>query len=176
MLVDESRAWLQQALSDRSAAERFAGSEDSGQWCHAVAKYQQSVEKAIKAIVVAARDLGVSTQIGYGHSVQPFVTMLLWFPRGGDNRDIAAKLRRLLDENTRSAIDSLERLIPRRPPPGQPHRKNTEYPFQDTHNQWTFPAADGAFSMGEVRRFRDLSYRIADGASRIITAIQHAPR
>jgi hypothetical protein len=82
----------------------------------------------------------------------------------------------VLDESTRTSIHALEDLIPRRPPQRQPHRKNTEYPFEDAHNQWTFPAAKGVFSLSEIRRFRRLSHNIADGASRIIAAIQREPR
>jgi HEPN domain len=179
--VDESLAWLKQALSDRAAGERLVRG-GSMQWCHAVAKYQQTVEKAIKAIVVAVREAGImTTRVGYGHSVEnfvssPFVSSLLRRPRNPGNRDIARHLSGLLDQNTRHSIHSLESLIPRQPLAGQLHRKNTEYPFEHTLNGWTFPAADGVFSLGEVRRFRDLSYHIADGASRIITAIQSAPR
>jgi len=174
--VDESRAWLQQALSDRSAAERFDDA-DSTQRCHAIAKYQQTVEKAVKAIVVALREVGVrTTSIGYTHPIECFVSVLVHLPHGAGHRDIASHLSRLLDESTRASIYSLEELIPRRPPPGQPHRKNTEYPFQDARNQWTFPAAQGVFSSSDIQRFRRLSHDIAEGASRIIATIRRAPR
>ena len=134
--MNESLAWLSQALSDRSAADGFIGDTDSTRWCHAVAKYQQTVEKAIKAIVVALREVGVRTKsIGYTHPIEPFVSILVRLPRAAGTRDITSHLSRLLDESTRASINSLEVLIPRQPPPGQPHHKNTEYPFQDSQNQ-----------------------------------------
>jgi hypothetical protein len=174
--VDEPEAWMGQAMADRAAAERLLDGASSEGWCHAIAKYQQSVEKAVKAIVVALRDRGVEKSVGYKHPIEPFVSMLIRLPRAAENRDITSHLSRLLDPSTRAAIHSLEVLIPRKPPPGQPHRRNTEYPFQDPQNRWTFPAAQGIFSSSEVQRFRDLSHRIADGADRIIRTIRRAPR
>jgi hypothetical protein len=175
--VDESRAWLEQALSDRSTAELLAAGEDVGRWCHAIAKYQQAVEKAVKAIVVALREARMSfNEIGYRHEVQPFVRILTHVPRARGRPDIAGHLSRLLDQRTRDSIRELEALIPKQPPRGELHRRNTEYPFQATRSQWTFPAARDTFSLEEVQRFRDLSHRIADGASRIIVALRRAPR
>ena len=175
--MDEPLAWLQQAFSDRTAAEHFVAGENATEWCHAVAKFQQTVEKAIKAIVAALRDSGVGTKrIGYKHPIEPFVSMLVRLPRDAGNHGIISHLSRLLDQSTRASIHSLEDLIPRQPPRGQPHRRNTEYPFQDSANQWTCPAVQGTFSLVEVQRFRDLSYRIANGASQIISMIRHAPK
>jgi hypothetical protein len=178
--VDESHAWLEQAISDRSAAELLADGEDVGRWCHAIAKYQQAVEKAVKAIVAALREGRMSfNEIGYRHEVQPFVRILTHVPRAPRARgrpDIAGHLSRLLDQRTRDSIRELEALIPKQPPRGELHRRNTEYPFQDARSQWTYPAARDTFSREEVQRFRDLSHRIADGASRIIAALRRAPR
>jgi hypothetical protein len=175
--VDESYAWLQQALSDRAAGERLSGGKDGAEWCHAIAKYQQTVEKAIKAIVVALRNRGIlHVTIGYTHPVEPLVSTLVRLPRNPGNRDIANHLSRSLDTNTRTAIRSLETLTPKRPAPGQPHRRNTEYPFQDPKDRWTYPAADGVFSSAETEQIRELSHQIARVAEQVISAIRHAPR
>ena len=175
--MDEPVAWLQQAISDRAAAERLWDDANSAEWCHVVAKHQQTVEKAIKAIVAALRDRGVlGVTIGYQHPVEPFVSALIRLRRTAGNRDITSHLSRLLDQSTRASIHALEDLIPRQPPRGQPHRRNTEYPFQDSANQWTCPAAKDTFSLPEIQRFRDLSHRIADGAERIIRTIRRAPK
>lgn len=175
--MDESLAWLQQALSDRLAAERFVGGEDSTQWCHAIAKYQQTVEKAVKAIVAALRDRGVlNVEIGYRHEVERFVSALVRLPRTGTSTEIAGHLSRLLDQNTRAAIHSLEALIPKQPSQGELHRRNTEYPFQDSISQWTFPAAEGVFSLSEIESFRVLAHRIADLAGRIIQTVRRKPK
>ena len=175
--MDEPVAWLQQAISERAAADRLLGGANGAEWCHVIAKYQQTVEKAIKAMVAALRDHGVlSVTIGYQHPVEPFVSMLIRLRRDAGNRGITSHLRRLLDHNTRDSIRSLDALVPRRPPPGEPHRRNTEYPFQDSASQWTCPAVQGAFSLAEVQKFRDLSHRIANGASQMISTIRHAPK
>jgi hypothetical protein len=175
--VDESRAWLEQALSDHAAGERFVAGDDDTQWCHAVAKYQQTVEKSIKAVAVAVREIGISTpKIGYTHSVKRLVSALVRPPRDRGNLGIASHLSRLLDHNTRASINSLESLIPQQPPVGQPHHKNTEYPFELSDDDWTFPAAKGVFSYPEVQEFRKLSYRVAEEARRIIAAIRRTPR
>jgi HEPN domain-containing protein len=169
--VDESYAWLQQAISDRAAAERLSGDKNGAEWCHAIAKYQQTVEKAIKAIVAA---LHIST--GYQHDVGHFVDVLIRLPRKAGNRDIANNLSRWLDTNTRTAIRSLDTLAPKRPAPGQPHRRNTEYPFRDPQDRWTYPAARAVFSSAEIEQFRNLSHRIARVAEQVISAIRRAPR
>ena len=169
--MDESVAWLQQAISDRAAAERLNGDENGAEWCHAIAKYQQTVEKAVKAIVAA-----LHISVGYQHGVGNLVDVLIRLPRGAGNRDIANNLSRRFDTNTRRAIRSLDILRAKRPAPGQPHRRNTEYPFQDPHDRWTYPAARGVFSSAEIEQFRDLSHRIARVAEQVISAIRRAPR
>ena len=175
--MDESVAWLQQAVSDRAAAERLWDGANSAGWCHVIAKHQQTVEKAIKAVVAALRDRGVQTKnIGYEHPSEPYVSLLIRLRRTPGTRAITSHLSRLFDEETRASIRALDALVPRRPPPGEPHRRNTEYPFQDPANQWTCPAVQGTFSSGEVHEFRDLSHRIANGAAQIISTIRRAPK
>ena len=126
--MDESLVWLKQALSDRAAGEHLVR-DGSTLWCHAIAKYQQTVEKAIKAIVVAVREARImATRVGYGHSVENFVrphfvSSLRRRPHNPVNLDIARHLSGLLDENTRASIHSLENLIPRQPLAGELHRK-----------------------------------------------------
>ena len=175
--VDESLAWLQQAFADRTAAERFNADNEGKTRCHALAKWQQTVEKAIKAVVAALRQAGVlHIEIGYRHEVERFMSVLLRLPHAEDNRAVQQHLKRLLDENTRAGIRSLDALVPQRPGPGERPRRNTEYPFQNPEGQWTYPAAEEVFSSEEVRRFRGLAFRIVDGAGRIISAIRRAPR
>ncbi len=54
--VDESFAWLLQAAADREAAEQLAAGQCGKGYCHAIAKWQQTVEKAVKAMVAALRE------------------------------------------------------------------------------------------------------------------------
>jgi HEPN domain-containing protein len=54
--MSEHRAWLRQAQSDRESAERVLDLGDEPTFCHGIAKFQQAVEKSIKALVAALRD------------------------------------------------------------------------------------------------------------------------
>jgi hypothetical protein len=178
--VDESAAWIRQAAADRAAAEReraFAGQSERPSWCHAVAKYQQAIEKYIKSIVAALRECGVRgiLPIGYDHRVQNHLRMLRRIPGGGAGRSIQSKLRELLDPQTRQSIWKLENLAPRQPAPGDPHSRNTEYPFNTTQGGWTFPAAPDSFSVAEVGEFQKLLARVSYFATNIVSALRRGP-
>ena len=160
--MDESTAWISQAVADQAAAEReraVAGRSKVPVWCHAVAKYQQAVEKSIKAIVVALRECGVRGvhPVGYDHRVQNHLRLLRRLPGGGAGRSIQRKLRDFLDAPTRMDIHRLESLAPRAPTPGDPHPRNTEYPFNDAHGGWTYPAAPDQFSVVEGNAFQGVA-------------------
>jgi len=165
-------AWLLQASADRSAAERLVADEEGTGSCHAIAKWQQTVEKAVKALVSALREARVfGTGVRARHEVERYVDALLRLPRGEGNRTIQKLLYGLLDQNTRTAIKALDSLAPTMPP-----RRNTEYPFLDASGRWTYPAAEGVFSREEIRTFRDLAHRVLEGAGRIVSAIRRRPR
>jgi hypothetical protein len=169
--VDKSAAWLYQAMADRQAAERFLADERGTGRCHAIAKWQQTVEKAVKALVSALYDAGiVDRDVLPRHDVERYVGLLVRVPRDASNRTIPLNLQRLLDQNTRVGIRALDALAPRMPP-----GRNTEYPFQDAQGQWTFPAAEDVFSQDEVQQFRALAHRVLDGAGRIVSAIRRRP-
>jgi HEPN domain-containing protein len=175
--VDEAIAWLQQARADRKAVEQFAGNAEGWARCHALAKCQQTVEKAIKAIIAALRDAKIlHIEIGYRHEVARFLKVLIRLPHASANRAVQRHLQAFLNQNTRHGIHSLDALAPRAPAPGQPPRRNTEYPFHDATGEWMYPAAEDVFSVEEVERFRQLAHRIVDNAGRIIAAIRRAPR
>lgn len=175
--MDESFAWLQQAIADRRAAEQFADSTEGWTRCQTLAKCQQSVEKAIKAIVAALRDAGVlHIEIGFRHEVQRFLKVLIRLPHAADHRTIQRHLQSFLNQDTRNGIRLLDALAPKAPSPGDPLRRNTEYPFHDADGKWTFPAVEKTFSTEEVERFRQLAHRIVDNAGRILAAIRRTPR
>jgi hypothetical protein len=169
--VDEPTAWLHQARADRQAAESFLKSDEGSGRCHAIATWQQTVEKAVKALVSALHDARI---LGAGirprHEVERYVDALIRLPRAAGNRTIQQLLHGLLDQKTRPGIKALDVLAPQ-----LPARGNTEYPFLDAKGQWTYPAAEGVFSKDEVAQFRELAYRVLDGAGRIVSAIRRRP-
>ena len=163
--MDEANAWLEQARSDQIAAERLAGGNAGRDLCHAIAKYQQTVEKAVKAIVAELRGRGIpDMRIGPRHDVEPLVSAGP-STRARRSHDIFSRLNSLFSQNIRAEIRILDALVPRWPARGQSPRKNTEYPFQDSRGHWTYPAAQGVFFSTEVQQFRALSRRIIHGAS-----------
>lgn len=169
--MDEPTAWLYQALADRQAAELFMSDEAGAGRCQAISKWQQTVEKSVKALVSALHDAGI---LGAGfrprHEVERYVAMLVRLPRAAGNRTIQHLLHGLLDQKTREGIKALDGLAPQMPP-----RRNTEYPFQDTSGGWTYPAAEGVFSQEEVQQFRALAHRVQDGAGRIVSVLRRRP-
>src|SRR5579862_2679773 len=124
--VDEFMAWLLQARSDWAAAEKLADGGARHGYCHAVAKWQQTVEKAIKAVVACLCDAGVlHIEIGYRHGVERFVSVLIRLPHAKDNRTIQQQLHGFLDQRTRAGLRNLDALVPHKPAIGGPTR-NTE--------------------------------------------------
>jgi hypothetical protein len=55
----QSKAWIVQAESDLIAAQRVHKESEIGTYCQAIAKYQQCVEKSVKAMVAAINELGI---------------------------------------------------------------------------------------------------------------------
>ena len=170
--MDEPTAWLHQARADRLAAERFVSDEKGTGRCHAVAKWQQTVEKAVKSLVAVLHDAGIlGSGVRTKHDVERYVGALVRLPRAARNRKVQQLLQGLLDQRTRAGIKSLDGLAPQLPP-----RRNTEYPFRDTNGEWTYPAAEEVFSQEECQEFRALSHRILDGAGRIVSIIRRRPQ
>jgi len=179
--VNESLAWLNQALADREAAEREytrAARSHGKVWSHAVAKYQQTVEKAVKAIVAALREAGFwrGPPIGFVHEVERHMPFLVRLPRTAEQKSVPHHLVRLFDANTRTAVRSLMGLVPHVPPPGDPLPRNTEYPFHDADGTWTYPASPDVFAGEEVDGFRTLSHRLVRSATTILSTLRRRPR
>jgi len=175
--VDEALAWLCQAAADRAAAEQLVAVATEAGHCHAIAKWQQTVEKAVKAVVACLREAKVlHIDIGYDHGVHRFISVLIRLPHARHHREIQQHLHGLLDQETRTGIQALDALVPRRPPSGSPARRNTEYPFADGAGSWTYPAAEDVFSSDEMERFRSVARRILDRAGRIVSAIRRMPK
>jgi hypothetical protein len=179
--VDEAFAWLNQALADREAAEREYNSTlkaGSRIWCHALAMYQQTIEKSVKAMVAALRQAGFwrGPPIGFVHEVERHMRWLVRLRSAGDPQSIQRRLVRLFDADTRAAIRAVEALTPQAPQPGERLRRNTEYPFHDAAGEFTYPATPGEFSSQEVDRFRALSHRLAESAGWVVSTLRRRPR
>jgi hypothetical protein len=164
-------AWLYQAHADWDAAERFISGEFETGWCHAVAKWQQTVEKAAKGLVLALYGAGIlNTSFRPRHEVERYVAILIRLPRATGNKTIQQVLSGVLDQKTRRSIKILDSLAPQ-----FPTRRNTEYPFPQADGQWTYPAAEGVFSKDEVQDFRTTAYRVLEGAERVVLAVRRRP-
>lgn len=171
--MDESRAWICQATADRDAGETLARSGDEGDRCQTIAKWQQSVEKAVKAIMTGLRDANLGGgDVGFRHEVEGFVFAFLRSFGKTKHRNIFSLIRSIFDQKTRADVQALDRLVPLRPAPGKLPRRNTEYPFQTQPGEWDFPANAGVFSNDEVARFRRTAHRICNGAGKVLAAIQ----
>jgi hypothetical protein len=178
--MHEFFAWLTQARSDYVTAERefqWAAEQRPPVLCHAVAKYQQALEKFIKAIVSALRDAGVVGvhPVGYDHHVQNHLRLLRRIPGGAAGRSIQNHLTKFLNRDTLHGISTLEDFAPRRPAPGAPHERNTEYPYNVPGGDWTCPAVPDSFSLAEVQEFKKLLRRISYYTNNIVATLHHLP-
>jgi len=136
--------------------------------CHAVAKYQQTVEKAVKG---TARAFFLT--IGKSHQVERYAQALLRLPQSSQ-KSLYAHIRGLLAGSTIADIQALDRLAPRWPMPGDLPSRNTEYPYQADDQSWQWPAESGAFGDAELQRYRRTAANILSGAAKIISAIERS--
>ncbi len=157
-------------------AEALVDLGDVNFYCHIVAKYQQAVEKLVKAVATALRPHGLAVHsIGYNHGVEKLIEMIAKLPRLRVLHDAQMHLASLFSPHHRAEIIALSGLAPRRPAGGALHRRNTEYPFQTSQDQWTCPAMRGVFVKSEVERFGSLWKYLYRHASALIDALPKAP-
>ena len=165
--------WISQADSDISAAARVYDPSDARTFCQAIAKYQQAVEKSVKAVVAGQQGrLRTHVKIGYGHDALPLAQALRRGPRPTKPTDIQQKINRMLNDYVLSEIEVIDALAPRRPAPGDLHVRNTEYPFERIAGDWTAPAPPGNFETSQVERFRSLADRVHQDAKEIVGALR----
>lgn len=173
MVEAAAHLWITQADSDRWTANRIFDAAQSRSYCQAIAKYQQVVEKSIKAIAAALRDrLIVSIPIGYKHDAARIASALRRPARPNDPTDIQHHINKLVTEYVLNEIKALDSLAPKRPTPGALHGRNTEYPFELIAGDWTTPALIGVFEETEVKRFQQLAERVHQNAKEIVSALR----
>ena len=167
--------WLRQAQSDFHCADRGVLREDTATFCHAIAKYQQAVEKALKGLVVAL-NLIEPTRDHEATEELKELTAFIFNPQGRRNRNFVSRISHLMSNQNRTAIRSLLLLAPKYPEVNELARRNTEYPFQDAAGEWKIPSDEDAFSLQELDQFRLIANTIVKGASEIIVERDLAPR
>lgn len=169
----ESAAWRNQAVADDAIATRIENVEDGRTYCHAAAKYQQSVEKSVKAVVVILRHAQIMMiNQPRQHRVDLLVTAILAIPRAAVPRDAFKRLSRLFSPAVRRDIQALDAIAPQWPAPGAPHAKNTEYPYEVAVGDWLPPADATTFSRGDMKRFRYTSRRVSKELDRVVDALE----
>ena len=170
--MKQSEAWVRQAQSDLDAAVFLhqQASKNASMYCHAIAKYQQTVEKSVKAMVSAIVDLGIQfTTITASHLPSKEVDALLKIKQI-DNKSLGS-IARILTNKIRKQIHDLCVLAPKFPEKGQPFPRNTEYPFEQG-GTWTAPAASGVFTIEEVQDAKELAWVLHRQAARFVSAVR----
>lgn len=172
--MNESRAWLSQARADFVLGSAIA--EQNVPFCYPIAKFQQSVEKAVKGLVVALAAAKIlSIHVGRRHEVEPYVSAMVRLRRSPARKSIHNAIQRLFGADVRVQIGDLDSLVPKWPPPDVAPSRNTEYPFQDSKHQWRVPVQPGVFNRAEADAYRQLAARIVAGCGRIVSAIERRP-
>lgn len=146
--MKQSEAWVVQVKSDFAAAEKFFQENNPATYCQAIAKYQQVVEKSVKAMVAAVNDLGSNLTITKSHLPIKEIDALLALRRVIDNASVDRLSRTF--KTHRKAVEGLCRLAPQWPEDNISFVRNTEYPFQ-IEGRWTAPAVQGSFTPQEMK-------------------------
>jgi len=170
--------WWLQADADRRAARRVFELPDERTFCQAIAKQQQAVEKAVKALAAAVRDARLaSIRIKFTHDIDKLLNALNRLHRPtGENAAIQSRIHRLFSARWEAEISALMALAPKARLEEEPIAvRNTEYPYQNADGSWRAPAQSGSFSDTDVRRFQVLADYVVDGSDRLISAIERRP-
>lgn len=166
--------WLAQATSDWRSALRIFDSSDHLTYCQTIAKYQQTVEKSVKAVFASVKDKGINLgPLGYDHDVAKKIAALKRLPQPTGKTGIQFIVNRVF--TNADEINVLCALAPKKPAPGQLHARNTEYPFEIAAGLWEAPATKDVFSLTEVNQFRRTAEQTFTRASKAIDAIKRAP-
>ena len=93
--MNEAAAWLAQAASDNDAAKTLAKEMKEKGRCHAIAKWQQTVEKSVKGGMAALFAAGL-IRVNYQprHDISRYISTLVRLP-SKTNNDIQSLLRKL---------------------------------------------------------------------------------
>lgn len=167
--MKQSEAWIMQVKSDFAAGERLFQKNNSRTYCQAISKYQQTVEKSVKAMVAAVNDLGSSLTITRSHSPNDEITTLLGLKSRLDNT--STDYLTATFEKHRTAIIDLCRLAPKWPNDNKTFARNTEYPFV-TAEGYTAPADPVAFTLQEVNTSRSTAWIVHRRAISFVQSVK----
>jgi HEPN domain-containing protein len=170
---DEAAAYVRQAKSNQALGDylfqQFCARGDDQRenfWCHVVAQCQQSVEKAIKALICFGNLVFPKT-----HRADQLLFFLL--KRSSVIHFKVENLKRLstlFGAEEKLAVKLLSDLVPQK----DTTKRNTEYPFF-TGKIWIAPADSNVFTLAEIRSFLKHSRRIVFVTSQMISATPFLP-
>ncbi len=181
MAFSPANAWLEQAESDMRVATILKNKIEADAsgfeshfylYCQIIAKCQQVVEKAIKAIIAELdyRRL-VPFTIGFTHTVDPIINRILIAP--ARHKDSLQPIQATLKNNLPD-IRAVMELAPHGRA-GAQNPKNTEYPYSNSSNVLIAPASRNAFQWDEVQRYHRTAGLIKKKASELIDVVKVTP-
>jgi len=173
------QVWLSQAASDLEAAETLwnGGKIKPTLYCQAIAKYQQSVEKSVKAVALDMRSAkmqlrGIGPDDYQRHPASAFVTAFVRGPSARKYPLLPGQLCKFFDQKRRGLIKALDSLVPKKS-----DSRNTEYPYRLPGGTLQAPAHPTSFSLKQdVEPFRQLAHEVVDFAKKIIGVIARGPK
>jgi hypothetical protein len=167
------QAWMQQAESDYRAAQRVDNDADPTTRCQAISKYQQCVEKSVKAVLDRLYAAGITNaHSDRRHEVSRYVAVFRNVPRTRDTSGLLNQLARLFTDTVVAQVDLLDSLVPQFPAAGALAARNHEYPFQKSATDWRAPSSPDTFTTGEIRRIRNCAGSLIVGLRRIFDALE----
>jgi hypothetical protein len=168
------KVWLRQALSDLECASLLETKPELR--CHAVAKYQQALEKGVKALATAINDnTRTEITIGFKHDVEPYINVMQRLPLK-PNSNVPQRIRSLFNARDMSILYDLIAQAPRRPAPGEKYARNTEYPFQNDEDEWTAPCDANVYSDEELKAWSRLTTKIVYEVERLVGVLYRSKR
>ncbi len=173
--MKQSEAWLLQATSDFAAAKAVFDKADASTYCQSIAKYQQTVEKSVKGMIVALSEQGISSiPISHNHELTHEINSLNSLRRTGlkfYDKNLVDKISATLNKG-KAQVKWLSDLAPMGPK-DKTYFKNTEYPFSDASpDGWAAPASSGSFSVTDVTMAYNLAQKLHKKANDIIVSLR----
>jgi len=172
------QAWMLAAESDYRAGKRLENQSDPRTRGQAISKYQQCVEKSVKAVLDKLHAAGlIPSRSDRSHAVARYVSILTRFPTTTNrytknDRDLLKQMQRLFTAAVVGQIRFLDSLVPEYPATGTLAKRNHEYPFQDAAGNWHAPCETDAFTAGEMERVRHCAFVMVRGLRRVLGSLE----